>query len=69
MKLLRLCLAFVVCAFAFGIVGCSSGSQSEEASSAVQEIQKSNPQGGPKISQEDASGDASMMAGPKKGGG
>lgn len=69
MKVLRFGTLLGLCAFAFGLVGCSTETSSAEATGAVQEIQKNNPQGGPTISEQDASGDASMMAGPKKGGG
>lgn len=68
MRMLRFGIALVVCASAFVLAGCPADS-STEASSTVEEIQKNNPKDGTVISEQEASGDATGMAGPRKGGG
>jgi hypothetical protein len=59
---------FAACV-AFGVAGCSSNEAGGDAEVANQEIIKQNPSNIPTVSEEQASGDATAVAGPKKGGG
>ena len=68
MKLFSLALLALCVVFSFA--GCSgSSTEGGEAAQANQEIVKQNPSNVAPVPQEQASGDAVAMPGPKKGGG